>query len=164
MSKLRSPGELVQPRGVVQHPARLDKRLDDIGERPTVQPQAQARVPGGAQAGAHTGAHTREPVGQVGRLDGNQAQPRYRDLMPKVWEEIGRLKVQFGSAHVAECIRRGTAGEPDWFYAFEGGHVVGTPFTADKRLAEWILVAVTMGSRHCCVMRPAAVKDGDGSN
>lgn len=74
--------------------------------------------------------------------------------MPKVWEQIGKLKQEFGSAHVGDCIARGMAGEPDCFYAFEAGHVVGTPFTADRRLAEWIIAAAAMGSRFGCVMRP----------
>jgi hypothetical protein len=74
--------------------------------------------------------------------------------MPKVWEEISRLKQQWGAEHVTQCIRRGTAGEADWFYAWEAGHVVGTPFKADRRLAEWLQLAVALGSRHACVMRP----------
>lgn len=84
--------------------------------------------------------------------------------MPRVWEQIGKLREQFGAAHVAECIRRGTAGEPDWFFAFEAGHVVGTPFKADQRLAQWVLVAAAMGSKFGCVMRPPVQGSADGAN
>jgi hypothetical protein len=83
--------------------------------------------------------------------------------MPRVWEEIGRLKMQYGTQWVTECIRRGQAGEPDWFYAFEAGHVVGTPFRADARLAQWLQLAVALGGRHACVMRPKPEEPTDGA-
>lgn len=76
--------------------------------------------------------------------------------MPKVWEAIEARKTAFGAHHVAECIRRGMAGEPDWFYAFERGHVVGTPFTCDPGLTGLISLAAVIGGRFVFVMRPPA--------
>lgn len=83
-----------------------------------------------------------------------QRQPRPRDVMPNVWGQISQYRSKWGDAHVTECIRRGMAGEPDWFYAFEGGHVVGTPFVADKAIVNTLQLAVAMGGKFAMVMRP----------
>lgn len=160
MNSPRAPAALVQPRHPSNTPGRLDGRLDGIAGRPTVQPTASVQAPAGAPVGAgartaaQAGAHTRDSVGQVGRLDEGQGQPGYRDMMPRVWDEIRRLKARYGAEWVAECISRGQAGEPDWFFAFENGHVVGTPFKADAQLVQWLQLAVAIGGRHACVMRP----------
>ena len=76
--------------------------------------------------------------------------------MPEVWKKIGEFRADWGKEHVAECIRRGMQGEPDWFYAFEAGHIVGTPFKADPALASMLNLAVALGSKFACVMRPPA--------
>lgn len=82
--------------------------------------------------------------------------PRPRDVMPETWRKIGELRDKWGKEHVADCIRRGMAGEADCFWACEGGHVVGTPFCADKELAQLLGLAVALGSRYAVVMRPPA--------
>ena len=82
--------------------------------------------------------------------------------MPRVWEGIEAKKGEWGAQHVAECIRRGMAGEPGWFYAFERGHVVGTPFTGDPELLTYIGLAAAIGGRHVLVMRPPAANDKGG--
>lgn len=84
--------------------------------------------------------------------------------MPRVWEAIEARREEFGADHVADCIRRGMAGEPDWFYAFERGHVVGTPFTCDPALTEFIGLAAVIGGRYVFVMRPPAANNEGGAN
>lgn len=79
--------------------------------------------------------------------------PRPRDLMPEVWKKIGEYRRQFGAAHVSDCIKRGMSGEPDCFYAFEAGHVVGTPFKADPPLADYVKLSAALGGKFAVVIR-----------
>lgn len=90
------------------------------------------------------------------------SKPGPRELMPKVAEQIDQMRVKWGKEHVDECIKRGMRGEPDWFYAFENGHVVGTPFKADKVTAQVLAQAVMLGGRYAVVMRPG--KEQHGAN
>ena len=83
--------------------------------------------------------------------------------MPRVWREIGAHRVKWGEAHVKECIERGMRGEPDWFYAFEAGHVVGTPFQADSEVVKLLQLAVTLGGGYAMVMRPPAPEAKHGA-
>jgi predicted DNA-binding protein YlxM (UPF0122 family) len=41
-----------------------------------------------------------------------------------------------GRGFVDECIKRALAGEAGYFYAMEGGHVLGTPFPAGEPIAD----------------------------
>lgn len=83
--------------------------------------------------------------------------------MPLVTEGIERHRQQWGREHVAECIRRGMAGEPGWFFAFERGHVVGTPWgVLDPELQRLLDLAVVVGGRYALAMRPPAGVSGDG--
>jgi hypothetical protein len=92
-------------------------------------------------------------------------QGKPRDRMPSVWRKIGEYRQLWGKEHVAECIRRGMAGEPGWFYASEAGHVEGTPFTAEQVTTDLLKQAVALGHRYWVVMRPPAAKaPADGSD
>jgi hypothetical protein len=84
--------------------------------------------------------------------------PGPRDVMPTVAKLVDAKRVEYGAAHVRECITRGMRGEPGWFYAFEGGMVQGTPFDADQVVMDALRMSVVMGSRYAFVMRPP-VKD-----
>lgn len=92
-----------------------------------------------------------------------QKAPRPRDVMPNVWAEIAKYRGEWGDAYVSGCITRGMKGEPDWFYAFEGGHVAGTPFKADPVIVQHLHLAVSMGGRYAMVMRPPAEPQGAGA-
>lgn len=83
------------------------------------------------------------------------AEVRPRDVMPEVWKQLGQYRRQYGDAHVRQCLQRGMAGEPDWFYAFEAGHVVGTPFTAEA-VQQHVRMSVALGGKFAVVIRPAA--------
>lgn len=65
----------------------------------------------------------------------------YRNILAKA-EELG--KPAFG------MVRRGLRGEVNYFYAFEGGRVVGTPFAGPHEglMAEVALNMVQFGVRH----------------
>lgn len=86
-----------------------------------------------------------------------------RDLMPNVAKRIDQYRTEWGREWVNECIKRGMRGEPGWFYAFEAGQVVGTPFTNDQATLELVQQAACLGSRFVVVMRPKA-KVGDGAH
>lgn len=82
--------------------------------------------------------------------------------MPTVWEQLGKYRRLYGDAHVRECIERGMAGEADWFYAFEGGRVVGTPFTADAVLGKAMQAAVALGGKFAVAIRPPSAAGEPG--
>jgi hypothetical protein len=48
--------------------------------------------------------------------------------MPRTAVILADKKRLLGKAHVAECFRRGMAGEPGWFFAREGPLAIGTPW------------------------------------
>lgn len=79
-----------------------------------------------------------------------------RDLMPNVAERIDQYRNDWGKEWVNECIKRGMRGEPGWFYAFEAGHAVGTPFTTDQITHDLVQQAACLGARFVVVMRPRA--------
>jgi len=47
---------------------------------------------------------------------------------------VDQHRAKFGAAWVNACIADGIAGKPNRFYAFENGHIVGTPFDGDAEL------------------------------
>lgn len=51
-----------------------------------------------------------------------------RTALPAVARLVLDKRREFGQAHVAECWRRGMAGEPGWFFAREGAVAIGTPW------------------------------------
>lgn len=50
--------------------------------------------------------------------------------MPRVGALIADKRREVGDEHVTACQRKGMAGEPGWFYAWEGGVALGTPWPA----------------------------------
>lgn len=94
-----------------------------------------------------------------GQMDNKEAVERkaagwMREAMPNVAEQVDGLRAKYGSEHVVECIKRGMQGEPDQFYAFEAGQVIGTPFTADQVTMKYLMLAAAIGGQFACVMRP----------
>lgn len=51
-----------------------------------------------------------------------------RRAMPRVGSLIAAQRKAMGDAHVTACQQRGMAGEPGWFYAWEAGVALGTPW------------------------------------
>lgn len=68
-----------------------------------------------------------------------------RSQMPETAKWVDEKRKEHGAAFVNGCIRRALAGEPGFFYAFERGHVLGTPFPATHVLAKDQQYAVSMG-------------------
>lgn len=78
----------------------------------------------------------------------NQPAPKVdmRSTMPDTADWIGQKRLDWGRAHVDDCLRRATVDkQPGFFYAMERGHVVGTPFPADHPAAAAQRYAVLNG-------------------
>lgn len=63
-----------------------------------------------------------------------------------------------------ELVRRGLRGEPCCFYAFEAGHVVGTPFTGSQVMADVAASLVQFGCAHVCIFDETTEGQADGAN
>jgi len=74
--------------------------------------------------------------------------------MPGVARLMAEKRAKLGSAHVAECWRRGMAGEPGWFFAREGAIAIGTPWN-DPEMANFAAQQITR-TQAMVVMREAA--------
>lgn len=71
--------------------------------------------------------------------------------MPKVYEAIHRRVATHGT-DVFALVRRGMRGDPNCFYAFESGNVVGTPFFDDHPItAEVARTMVRFGVGMCVI-------------
>jgi len=70
--------------------------------------------------------------------------------MPKTYEAIQAKATEIGKPAFA-LVRRGLRGEANCFYAFERGHVVGTPFSLADITRDIAQYMVTFGISHVCV-------------
>ncbi len=57
-----------------------------------------------------------------------------REQMPRVAALVDEHRALYGDQHVDACVRAGMRGEPNQFYAVEGGQVIGTVFTAQANM------------------------------
>lgn len=96
-----------------------------------------------------------------------------RVAMPETADFVDRKRVEWGRAHVDDCLKRALAGEPGYFYAIEGGHVMGTPWgmsegglLGDMSIARLQAMALMVGTTFAGFMREptaaAAAGGGDG--
>ena len=75
--------------------------------------------------------------------------------MPETYKAIQAKAVEVGKPAFA-LVRRGLRGEANAFYAFERGHVVGTPFAMGDITRDIAQYMVTFGVTHCCIFGEAA--------
>lgn len=100
---------------------------------PTPTQQGAAVIPEERRAAVNAGLHT------------------IKTAMPNVYATI-QDKAQSMGNEAYTLVRRGLAGEAGCFYAFEAGHVVGTPFgDADPRMAQAAQFLVRFGCAHVCI-------------
>ncbi len=87
----------------------------------------------------------------------DKAKDRYSwmsEAMPGVAKLVVEKRRELGAGHVAECWRRGMAGEPGWFFAREGAIAIGTPWDdGDPVMREWAAAQIT-STQALVVMRP----------
>ena len=70
--------------------------------------------------------------------------------MPQTYRSIQARAQSHGRSAYAQ-VRAAIAGQPDQFYAIEGGRVMGTPFTAEDIKADLALAMVQFGPRSVVV-------------
>ena len=84
---------------------------------------------------------------------------RIKTHMPETYRAIQQKAAQIGNGAFA-LVRRGCAGEPNAFYAFESGHVVGTPFNLPDIARDVAQYMVTFGVDHAVVWPEYTVQQG----
>jgi hypothetical protein len=84
-----------------------------------------------------------------------------REAMPGTARLIAVYRRQLGDAFVTECIKRGLAGEPGWFFAREGTLALGTPFpTDDATLTNFAAAWVTTTQALVMLRNPSEADRG----
>lgn len=76
--------------------------------------------------------------------------------MPGVARLVAERRARMGDAHVTECVRRGLAGEPGWFFAREGPIAVGTPWDDGEGVLRDFAAAHIAATQALVVMREPA--------
>lgn len=86
-----------------------------------------------------------------------------KSQMPEVYKSIQAEAAKRGRV-VFEWVRRALRGEPNLFYAFERGHVMGTPFNDSSVMPEIAACMVAFGRCSVCIFakggEPAGGADG----
>lgn len=83
--------------------------------------------------------------------------------MPETYASI-RAKARDVGNVAYEWVRRGLRGEPNCFYAFERGRVVGTPFTLVEVSRDIAQYMVTFGCTYVCIWACPAEKTLGAAN
>lgn len=68
-----------------------------------------------------------------------------RAEMPETARWVDAKRLEWGPAHVNDCIKRALTGVPGLFYAMEKGKVLGTPFPATDVRAQYQSIAIVTG-------------------
>lgn len=84
------------------------------------------------------------------KLDVTDKIDEIKRFMPETYKSIQAKAAEVGNV-AYEVVRRGLRGEANCFYAFEGGRVVGTPFSAGPLTAEVAAAMVTFGCAFVCI-------------
>lgn len=66
----------------------------------------------------------------------------------------------YGDTHVTECVKRGLAGEPGWFFAREGVVSVGTPDAAWGTWPEFVGLVLSADQALLFIRTPEVVASG----
>lgn len=96
------------------------------------------------------------------RTDAQSQRDATRNAMPMTAAFVDRKRGEWGARHVNDCIRQANEGKPGFFYAIEGGRVLGTPFPAGHAIADWQARAVLWGASFAAFM--ATPEDQRGAN
>jgi hypothetical protein len=83
--------------------------------------------------------------------------------MPMVYGAIQDKAEQIGKEAFA-IVRKGLRGEPNCFYAFERGRVVGTPFSHGELTKDVAAMMVQFGVAFVCIWREPGADAAKGAN
>lgn len=92
------------------------------------------------------------------QVDVQQRVMEIKTHMPATYREIQAKAGAIGNRAYAH-VRRGVAGEPNQFYAIEGGRVVGTPFNLPNVHEELARFIAQWGCTFLIMWSPEAQKD-----
>lgn len=94
---------------------------------------------------------------RTAKIDVTSKIEEIKRYMPETYKSI-QAKAQAKGNVAFEFVRRGLRGEANCFYAFEGGRVVGTPFTDAAINRDIALFLVEFGCLHVALWcEPAPV-------
>lgn len=83
-----------------------------------------------------------------------------RQAMPKVAELMADKRTEVGDAHCVTCQQRGMAGEPGWFYAWESGLSIGTPWPEALEVLALVDPRNEIRTKAVVALRPVGKTDG----
>ena len=83
--------------------------------------------------------------------------------MPSTYAEIKARAGVAGPVAYA-LVRRGLGGQPNAFWAMEGGYVVGTPFAGQAIERDVAIGMVVFGVDHACIFGLATQGDANGTH
>nr|WP_145544766.1 hypothetical protein [Variovorax boronicumulans] len=86
-----------------------------------------------------------------------------RSQMPDVYKSIQAEAAARGRV-VYEWVRRALRGEPDLFYAFERGYVMGTPFSDPTVMGEIAACMVAFGRCSVCIFARPGTEAAHGAD
>jgi len=96
-----------------------------------------------------------------GQMDSNGK--RDWSWVPKLMPQVARLmkakRLEYGDAHVNECWARGIAGEPGYFFAWEGPVSIGTPW--DKAVMDFYTALPATRAAMLFIRNPEAAHGAD---
>lgn len=82
--------------------------------------------------------------------------------MPETYASIQAKAKEIGNVAFT-LVRRGLRGEPNAFYAFERGRVVGTPFNLVEVARDVAQYMVTFGCAHVCIFAMIEKESGNAN-
>ena len=97
------------------------------------------------------------------KVDVNAQIAEIRAHMPAVYQAIQDKAEQIGKEAFA-IVRKGLRGEPNCFYAFERGRVVGTPFSHGELTKDVAAMMVQFGVAFVCIWREPGSDAAKGAN
>ncbi|MDP3228502.1 MAG: hypothetical protein Q8N13_11075 [Acidovorax sp.] len=90
-----------------------------------------------------------------------------KSQMPETYKSI-KAKADVIGRQAYALVRRGLGGEVNCFYAFEAGHVVGTPFNCADISRDLAQLLVEFGCVHVCIfgerLQAAPTEDQNGTH
>lgn len=86
-----------------------------------------------------------------------------RRHMPETAKWVADRRMEFGKAHVDDCLRRALKGEAGCFYAIERGQFLGTPFPAAHPIAKDQDLVVMVGASFAAFIATPQVQASCGT-
>ena len=97
---------------------------------------------------------------KIAKFDVTDKINEIKRYMPETYKTIQAKAALMGNV-AYELVRRGLRGEPNCFYAFEAGRIVGTPYTLTDIQADLAKYLLVWGCACACILtEPKELTDG----